>query len=96
MYSDDEPRRGSVAPGSLPDPAEALKSSRALYFIQRVPQDPIKYDSKTKVLELRNVDVELPQDGESVLWCKMFKLTDITKKNHLIRVSVAKIFLLLF
>jgi replication fork clamp-binding protein CrfC len=91
MYSNDEPKRGSVAPGSLPKPAEALKTSRSLYFGQRVIQDPSKYDSKTKVIELRNVDVELPQDGESLHWCKMFKLTDISKKHHLIHVSIKMI-----
>jgi hypothetical protein len=92
MYSNEEPKRGNVAPGSLPKPAEALKASRLLYFGQLATTDSSKYDSKTKVIELRNVDVELPSDGESLHWCKMFKLTDITRKHHLIHVGITGLF----
>lgn len=39
-------------------------------------------------LELRNVDVELPQGGDTLYWCKMFKLKDIGQKSHVIKVQV--------
>lgn len=39
-----------------------------------------------ETLELRNVDVELPLGSDTLYWCKMFKLNDIARKSHVIKV----------
>lgn len=88
MYHDDEPESGLATPGSLPDPMEAYKQTRSLFLTQRVSQASIRIDSRTKVMELKNQDVELPQNGDTLYWCRTFKLNDITRKHHLIRVSI--------
>ncbi|XP_055600153.1 MOXD1 homolog 2-like, partial [Uranotaenia lowii] len=85
MYHDEEPHGSSYTPGSLPDPAEAFKQARSLFLTQRVNQTPIKLDARMKIMELRNQDVELPQADHTLHWCKMFKLSDINRKHHLIR-----------
>ncbi|XP_062559085.1 MOXD1 homolog 2-like [Armigeres subalbatus] len=85
MYHDEEPRGSQYAPGSLPDPAEAFKQARSLFLTQRVNQSPIKLDARMKIMELRNQDVELPSEGGTLHWCKVFKLSDINRKHHLIR-----------
>lgn len=87
IYHDEEPRGSQYAPGSLPDPAEAFKQARSLFLTQRVNQSPIKLDARMKIMELRNQDVELPAEGYILHWCKVFKLNDINRKHHLIRVS---------
>lgn len=87
MYHDEEPHGSSYTPGSLPDPAEAFKQARSLFLTQRVNQAPIKLDARMKIMELRNQDVELPRADNTLHWCKMFKLSDINRKHHLIRVS---------
>jgi hypothetical protein len=87
MYYDDEPKRGRVVPGSLPNPAEAFKTSRAVYLTQYASQEPLPLDAKAQILELKNQDVELPQDDNSLHWCKMFKVNEIVNKHHMIRVS---------
>ncbi|XP_059622696.1 MOXD1 homolog 2 [Phlebotomus argentipes] len=85
MYHENEPRRGAVTPGSLPKPLEAYRGYRPLFLTQRVSQDAIKLDLKIRTLELRNQDVELPQSDTTLYWCKVFKLTDINKKHHLVK-----------
>ncbi|XP_038111904.1 MOXD1 homolog 2 [Culex quinquefasciatus] len=85
MYHDEEPHGSSYTPGSLPDPAEAFKQARSLFLTQRVNQAPIKLDARMKIMELRNQDVELPRADNTLHWCKMFKLSDINRKHHLIR-----------
>lgn len=85
MYHDEEPHGSQYTPGSLPDPAEAFKQARSLFLTQRVNQSPIKLDARMKIMELRNQDVELPQFTDTLHWCKMFKLSDINRKHHLIR-----------
>lgn len=92
MYHDDEPESGLATPGSLPDPMEAYKQTRSLFLTQRVSQASIRIDSRTKVMELKNQDVELPQNGDTLYWCRTFKLNDITRKHHLIRVSRDELF----
>lgn len=87
MYHDDEPKGGPATPSSLPDPGEAFKAARPLILTQRVSQVPLRIDSKMKVHELKNLDVELPQGDDTLHWCKMFKMNDILRKHHLIRVS---------
>ena len=87
MYHEDEPRRGSLLPGSLPNPMEAFKGARSLFLTQHLNHEAIRTDTKVKELQLRNQDVELPQGDDTLYWCKVFKLTDIDRKHHLIRVS---------
>lgn len=86
MYHENEPKRGAVTPGSLPKPLEAYRGYRSLFLTQRVTQDSIRLDLKIRTLELRNQDVELPQNDATLYWCKIFKLTDINKKHHLVKV----------
>lgn len=90
VYHEDEPQRGLVVPGSLPNPSDAFKSIRPMFLLQRVIDSPIKLDDSSnsvRVLELRNEDAELPEEDNSIHWCKMFKVTDIQRKHHIIRVS---------
>lgn len=86
VYHQDEPRRGLVVPGSLPSPGDAFKNIRPMFLLQRVIDNPIKLDGKIKILDLKNEDAELPEEDQSLYWCKMFKMTDIQKKHHIIRV----------
>lgn len=55
---------------------------------KRKRQSTIKFDAQSmRVLELRNQDVELPQDDDTKYWCKVFKLpVDLKTKHHIIRV----------
>lgn len=87
MYHEKEPHGAFYTPGSLPDPAEAFKQARSLFLTQRINQTPLKPDPRLKTLELLNQDVNLPQGDGTLHWCKMFKLNDINRKHHLIRVS---------
>lgn len=89
MYHEDEPHRGLVVPGSLPSPSEAIKSIRPVFLLQRVIDNPINLDDKIKTIVLKNEDVELPDDDDSIYWCKMFKLTDIQQKHHIVKVNIA-------
>lgn len=87
MYSNDKPKVGS-----LPNFAHAFKDYRPLFITQKFQQIPVQ---RTRVLDLRNEDVELPIGDDMLYWCKMFKLEDINRKHHLIRVSICLFSLLL-
>lgn len=88
MYHAQDPPHGSVRPGTLPDPARAFRPYRPMVLMQRAQlQLPSPHDERVRVLELRNEDVELPGGDTPLFWCKMFKLEDINRKHHLIRVS---------
>lgn len=90
MYHAQDPPHGSVRPGTLPDPARAFRPYRPMVLMQRAQlQLPSPHDERVRVLELRNEDVELPGGDTPLFWCKMFKLEDINRKHHLIRVSRA-------
>ena len=91
MYHDEDPRGGAYGPGSLPDYGGAFKQSRSLFLTQRVNQIPIRLDSRTKIMELRNQDAKLPLGDDTMHWCKMFKLNDLNRKHHIIRVSIINI-----
>ena len=92
MYHGEEPKRGSVAQGSLPNPREALKQLRPLLLTQRVHHTRLinSTTNKIKILEMRNQDVELPTYETSLHWCKMFKLNDIVRKHHIVKVCILK------
>lgn len=89
MYHKDEPRFGSVIPGTLPNPLEAVREYRPLYLTQKFQVKPLR-EERIRILELRNEDVELPNGDDTLYWCKMFKLEDINRKHHLVRVSLKK------
>ncbi|XP_021710974.1 MOXD1 homolog 2 [Aedes aegypti] len=82
MYSKQKPQKGSLA---LPDPLEAFKGSRSVFLTQRTNQHLLTNEADINILELRNMDVELPESDESLYWCKIFKLDDFHQKHHLIR-----------
>lgn len=91
MYDENDPRRGSVVPGNLPNPPEAYKGYRSLFLTQKSHQREsmaIDTDAFVEILELRNEDVELPQADETLYWCKMFKLQSIYQKSHVVKVSL--------
>lgn len=98
MYHEHEPTRGSVIAGNLPDPAAAFRGYRSL-FLNQMPahQDALTGglveaspagvpEQPPLTLELRNEDVELPAGDDTLYWCKMFKLQDISQKSHVIKV----------
>nr|XP_029730306.1 MOXD1 homolog 2-like [Aedes albopictus] len=82
MYSKHKPERGSLV---LPDPLEAFMGSRSVFLTQRTNQHPLANEADINILELRNMDVELPESDESLYWCKIFKLDDFQQKHHLVR-----------
>lgn len=90
MYHAQDPPHGSVRPGTLPDPARAFRPYRPMVLMQRaqLPMPSPTHDERVRVLELRNEDVELPAGDLPLFWCKMFKLEDINRKHHLIRVRI--------
>lgn len=74
----------------MPNLIEMYKGAQNLLLNQkRKRQSTIKFDAQSmRVLELRNQDVELPQDDDTIYWCKIFKLpVDLKTKHHIIRVS---------
>ncbi|XP_058831932.1 MOXD1 homolog 2-like [Topomyia yanbarensis] len=85
MYHNRDPKNGAQAIGTLPDPNEAFKDSVPIFLTQRVNQVPIELDSRTRILELRNKDVEIPMGDDNLRWCKMFKLDQFVRKQHMIR-----------
>ncbi len=87
MYHDEEPKRGSVVKGSLPSPSEALKDVRPLLLTQRAHHDRLQLTNNNEIhsMELRNQDVQLPRYEETMYWCRVFKLSDITHKHHIIK-----------
>ena len=88
MYSEEEPRNGAISRGSLPRPLDSYQGYRSLYLQQRVSHEKFfKFDPKLNILELKNDDVELPKMDSTLYWCKMFKLSDMPKKQHIVRVS---------
>ena len=70
MYHDEEPKRGSVVQGSLPNPKVALNQVRPLLLTQRVHHERLfnTTNKKIKILEMRNQDVELPRYDETLYW----------------------------
>lgn len=98
MYHPRDPERGSVLPGSLPNPQYAFKGYVPLCLTQRTQYDEQRsYEfivqnqnvNRPNTMELRNQDVELPQDAdESKYWCKVFELGDFRQKHHIIKVII--------
>lgn len=82
-----EPVGGAVGPGSLPQHDLSSRGTQSLYLTQRVDQDVPRVEEKTRVWELRNPSIPSPTAGDSLYWCRIFKLPTLTRKHHLIRVS---------
>jgi hypothetical protein len=88
MYWPEEPRNGATLPGTLPKPLEAYRGSKSLFLTQRSSQStPGKTDENVRTIELKNEDVELPHNDDTLYWCKVFKMNDFEQKHHIIRVS---------
>lgn len=87
-FHKDEPLGGAVGPNSLPQHEMGNRGSQSLYLVQRADQDTPGPEETARVWELRNPAIEPPAPGESVYWCKIFRIPSITRKHHLIRVSV--------
>uniref|UniRef100_A0A1B0FFJ9 DOMON domain-containing protein n=1 Tax=Glossina morsitans morsitans TaxID=37546 RepID=A0A1B0FFJ9_GLOMM len=85
MYNDEDPPRGLVTPGPLPNPEEAWRTHKSVLLLQKSPLYLPHYEPSARVLELRNQEVELPYGDDSLLWCKLFKLDKLDKKHHIVK-----------
>lgn len=86
-FHDTEPAGGAVGPNSLPQHGVTQRGAQSLYLVQRADQESPSPDETARVWELRNPAVEPPAFGESLYWCRVFRIPTMTRKHHLIRVS---------
>lgn len=86
-----EPVGGAVGPKSLPQHGPGSRGSQSLYLVQRADQDIPGPEETARVWELRNPAVEPPAPGETLYWCRVFRIPAITRKHHLIRVRINNI-----
>lgn len=93
MYSDEKPKKGIVLPQMIPNFLQSYKGYQSLYLLQNSNFDSSVMESDQHVVELRNIDVELPYGKDSMSWCKIFKISDFPRKEHLIKVSIMEFFL---
>ncbi|GLV45506.1 olf413 [Carabus blaptoides fortunei] len=84
-HSSDEPTGGAVGPGSLPAHSHLTRGSQSLYLVQRVDQEAPRPEETARVWELRNRQVQLPSPGDTLYWCRVFRMPDMKNKHHLIR-----------
>ncbi|KAF2903719.1 hypothetical protein ILUMI_02456 [Ignelater luminosus] len=84
-YHKEEPVGGSVGPGSLPQHDVESRGSQSLYLVQRADQDAPSPEETAHVWELRNPAVESPAPGDTLYWCRVFRLPALSRKHHLIR-----------
>ncbi|XP_056635826.1 MOXD1 homolog 2 [Diorhabda sublineata] len=84
-YHKDEPVGGAVGPKSLPQHEITNRGSQSLYLVQRADQDAPRPEETARIWELRNPAIEPPPPGDSISWCRIFKIPTITRKHHLIR-----------
>lgn len=82
-----EPVGGAVAPGSLPQHEAGNRGTQSLYLLQRADQDTPGPEETARVWELRNPAVEPPSSGDTLYWCRIFRMPPLSRKHHLIRVS---------
>lgn len=87
MYHHLKPVNGAISQGSLPAPSEAFKRVVPVFLTQRSTGTFIKKDTSLQFMDLKNEDAQLPYLDETLYWCKMFKLAEFQKKNHIVRVS---------
>lgn len=86
-FHQEEPAGGAVGPKSLPQHETGTRGTQSLYLVQRADQDAPGPDETARIWELRNPTVEPPIPGETLYWCRVFRIPTITRKHHLIRVS---------
>ncbi|XP_025837314.1 MOXD1 homolog 2 [Agrilus planipennis] len=79
-----EPICGAVGPGSLPRHELEVHGIQSLFLVQRADQDLPGPEETANVWELRNPAVEPPAPGDTLYWCKVFRLP-VSRKHHLIR-----------
>lgn len=92
-----EPVGGAVGPKSLPQHGSGFRGTQSLYLVQRADQDIPGPEETARVWELRNPAVEPPAPGETLYWCRVFRIPAITRKHHLIRVcSLLRVFTHMF
>ncbi|XP_044751599.1 MOXD1 homolog 2 [Coccinella septempunctata] len=84
-YDKYEPVGGGVGPKSLPQHDTASRGSQSLYLVQRADQNAPSPEETARVWELRNPSVEPPALGETLYWCKVFRIPSLNRKHHLIR-----------
>lgn len=87
-YHKSEPEGGAVGPGSLPQHNMESRGSQSLYLVQRADQDAPGPEETTRMWELRNPVVESPAPGDTLHWCRVFRIPALSRKHHLIRVSL--------
>ncbi|KAB0798512.1 hypothetical protein PPYR_09505 [Photinus pyralis] len=84
-YHRNEPVGGLVGPGSLPQHDVESRGSQSLYLVQRADQDAPGPEETTRTWELRNPSVQSPAPGDTLYWCRVFRLPTLSRKHHLIR-----------
>ncbi|XP_023029153.2 DBH like monooxygenase olf413 [Leptinotarsa decemlineata] len=84
-FHESEPMGGAVAPNSLPQHDMTSRGSQSLYLVQRADQDAPGPEETARIWELRNNAAEPPSPGETIYWCRVFRIPTITRKHHLIR-----------
>ncbi|XP_017776388.1 PREDICTED: MOXD1 homolog 2 [Nicrophorus vespilloides] len=85
LYHRSEPVGGAVGPGSLPLHDAESRGTQSLYLVQRADQDAPGPDETAREWELRNPAVEPPAPGDTLYWCRVFRLPSLSRKHHLIR-----------
>lgn len=97
MYHNLKPQRGSITPGSLPSPSEAFKHVIPVFLTQRsINSSTLRNQKHLEFIDLKNEDAQLPYLDETVHWCKMFKLSQFSKKNHIVRVCYVLYFVVVY
>ncbi|XP_033223528.1 MOXD1 homolog 2 [Belonocnema kinseyi] len=86
QYNADEP---VSAAGVLPAHG-AVRGSRPLYLVQRDAQPKRssrnhENDAKLQVWNVLNHQVRLPTEQDTLFWCRILKMPNIHRKNHVVR-----------
>ncbi|KAJ8958899.1 hypothetical protein NQ318_019667 [Aromia moschata] len=84
----EEPVGGAVGPKSLPQHDAGSHGTQSLYLVQRADQDGPGPEETARVWELRNPAVDPPPPGDTLYWCRVFRIPTITRKHHLIRKKI--------
>lgn len=84
-YDKDEPVGGAVGPNSLPQHLNSNRGTQSLYLVQRADQETPRPEETARVWELKNPSVEPPAIGDTLYWCRVFRIPSVSRKHHLIR-----------
>lgn len=77
----------SIHFGSIQNVSRMHRGSRAMFLKNANRFEEIPEPSEDiKVMELMNIDVELPPYDDTLYWCRVFRVNDFTEKSHLIKV----------